>query len=155
MPVNVSPLVHIEIVVRDADAAADFLERVFGANRIEEDLVRLLNETSLGLLKIEHVQLGNVVLQFIEPLSDGGDVWAEHLRKKGPGVHNITFQVDDVVETAEVLAREGAPTLFTFPLDWEKLFGADKVRQNVAPVHMVGSEEIVGFRLELFESPLL
>jgi catechol 2,3-dioxygenase-like lactoylglutathione lyase family enzyme len=155
MPVNVSPLVHIEIVVRDADAAANFLERVFGANRIEEDLVRLLNETSLGLLKIEHVQLGNVVLQFIEPLSDGGDVWAEHLRKKGPGVHNITFQVDDVVETAEVLAREGAPTLFTFPLDWEKLFGADKVRQNVAPVHMVGSEEIVGFRLELFESPLL
>jgi catechol 2,3-dioxygenase-like lactoylglutathione lyase family enzyme len=155
MPVNVSPLVHIEIVVRDASAAADFLERVFGANRIEEDLVRLLNETSLGLLKIEHVQLGNVVLQFIEPLSDGGDVWAEHLRKKGPGVHNITFQVDDVVETAEVLAREGAPTLFTFPLDWEKLFGADKVRQNVAPVHMVGSEEIVGFRLELFESPLL
>jgi catechol 2,3-dioxygenase-like lactoylglutathione lyase family enzyme len=155
MPVNVSPLVHIEIVVRDADAAANFLERVFGANRIEQDLVRLLNETSLGLLKIEHVQLGNVVLQFIEPLSDGGDVWAEHLRKKGPGVHNITFQVDDVVETAEVLAREGAPTLFTFPLDWEKLFGADKVRQNVAPVHMVGSEEIVGFRLELFESPLL
>jgi catechol 2,3-dioxygenase-like lactoylglutathione lyase family enzyme len=155
MPVNVSPLVHIEIVVRDADAAANFLEKVFGANRIEEDLVRLLNETSLGLLKIEHVQLGNVVLQFIEPLSDGGDVWAEHLRKKGPGVHNITFQVDDVVETAEVLAREGAPTLFTFPLDWEKLFGADKVRQNVAPVHMVGSEEIVGFRLELFESPLL
>ena len=125
MPVNVSPLVHIEIVVRDADAAANFLEKVFGANRIEEDLVRLLNETSLGLLKIEHVQLGNVVLQFIEPLSDGGDVWAEHLRKKGPGVHNITFQVDDVVETAEVLAREGAPTLFTFPLDWEKLFGAD------------------------------
>jgi catechol 2,3-dioxygenase-like lactoylglutathione lyase family enzyme len=153
MPVNVSPLVHIEIVVRDADAAADFLDRVFGAKRTEEDLVKLLNETALGLLKVAHVQLGNVVLQFIEPLSEGNDVWAEHLRKKGPGVHNLTFQVDNVRETAEVLAREGAPTLFTFALDWGRLFGANKVREDAAPVYMVGSEEIVGFRLELFESP--
>ncbi len=155
MPVNVSPLVHIEIVVRDADAAADFLEKVFGAERTEEDLVSLLNETALGLLKVEHVQLGSIVLQFIEPLSEGNDVWAEHLRKKGPGVHNLTFQVDSVVETAKVLAEAGAPTLFTFPLDWEKLFGAGKVRDDAAPVYMVGSEETVGFRLELFESPLL
>jgi len=154
MPVNVSPLVHIEIVVRDAEAAADFLGRVFGAKRTEEDLVSLLNETALGLLKVEHVQLGNIVLQFIEPLSEGNDVWAEHLRKKGPGVHNLTFQVDNVMDTAAVLAKEGAPTLFTFPLDWAKLFGANKVREDAAPVHMVGSEEIVGFRLELFESPL-
>ncbi|MBM4444332.1 MAG: hypothetical protein FJ020_03385 [Chloroflexi bacterium] len=154
MSVNVSPLVHIEIVVRDANAAADFLERVFGAKKTEADLVRLLNETALGLLKVEHVQLGNVVLQFIEPLSEGNDVWAEHLRRKGPGVHNLTFQVDNVTETSEVLAREGAPTLFTFPLDWGKLFGANNVRGDAAPVYMVGSEEIVGFRLELFESPL-
>lgn len=155
MPVNVSPMVHIEIVVRDANAAANFLEKVFGAKRVQEDLVRLLNETSLGLLKVEHVQLGDVVLQFVEPLPDGGDVWAEHLRRKGPGVHNLTFQVDNVMETAEVLGKEGAPTLFTFPLNWGKIFGASKVREDAAPVYMIGSEEIVGFRLELFQSPLL
>jgi catechol 2,3-dioxygenase-like lactoylglutathione lyase family enzyme len=153
MPANVSPLVHIEIVVRDVNVAAAFLEKVFGAQRTEQDIVRFLNEISLGLTKVEHVQLGNVVLQFIEPLPEGGDVWAEHLRKKGPGVHNLTFQVDNVLETASTLAREGAPTLFTLPLDWVKLLGPDNVRENVPPVHMVGSEEIVGFRLELYENP--
>jgi catechol 2,3-dioxygenase-like lactoylglutathione lyase family enzyme len=154
MPVNVSPLVHIEIVVRDVNAAVAFLEKVFGTERTQQDQVKFLNETSLGLLKVEHVQLGNVVLQFIEPLPEGGDVWAEHLRKKGPGVHNLTFQVDDVLEAAAILDKEGAPTLFTMPLNWERLYEADKLRKDTPPVHMVGSEEIVGFRLELYESPV-
>jgi catechol 2,3-dioxygenase-like lactoylglutathione lyase family enzyme len=152
MPVNVSQLVHIEIVVRDVNSAVAFLERVFGAERTEPDIVKFLNEAAAGLLKVEHVQLGNVVLQFIEPSPEGGDVWAEHLRKKGPGVHNLTFQVDNVLETSEILAKEGAPTLFTMPLNWEKLVGPDNVRENAPPVYMVGSEEIVGFRLELFEN---
>jgi catechol 2,3-dioxygenase-like lactoylglutathione lyase family enzyme len=154
VPVTVSPLVHIEIVVRDADAAADFLERVFGAKRTEPEFVKFLNETAAGLLKIEHVELGNTVLQFIEPLTDGGDLWAEHLRKKGPGVHNLTFTVESLEEAAATLAREGAPTLLTFDLDWAKLLGPDVVRKDMPPVHMVGSEEIVGFRLELAEDPI-
>jgi catechol 2,3-dioxygenase-like lactoylglutathione lyase family enzyme len=154
MPVNVSPLVHIEIVVRDVNAAVVFLEKVFGAERTQQEQVRFLNETSLGLLKVEHVQMGNVVLQFIEPLPEGGDVWAEHLRKKGPGVHNLTFQVDNVPETAAILDKEGAPTLFTMPLNWERLYGPDKDRKDAPPVYMVGSEEIVGFRLELYENPV-
>lgn len=153
MPVNVSPLIHIEIAVRDVNVAVAFLERVFGAKRTQQERVRLINEAALGVLKVEHVQLGNVVLQFVEPLVDIGDVYSEHLRKKGPGVHNLTFQVDNVVETATLLAKEGAPTLFTVPLNWEKLLGTDKVRENVPPVYMVGSEEIVGFRLELYENP--
>lgn len=152
MPVNVSPLAHIEIVVRDVNAAVAFLKRTFGAERTEPDIVKFLNETAAGLVKVEHVQLGNVVLQFIEPSPEGGDVWAEHLRKKGPGVHNLTFQVDNVLETSEILAKEGAPTLFTMPLNWEKLAGPGNVRENAPPVYMVGSEEIVGFRLELFEN---
>lgn len=153
MPVNVSPLVHIEIVVRDINAAVVFLKRVFGVKKTEPEIVKFLNETALGLLKVEHVQLGNVVLQFIEPSPAGGDVWAEHLRRKGPGVHNLTFQVDNIAKTSKILAKQGAPTLFTMPLNWEKLVGPDNVRENVPPAYMVGSEEIVGFRLELYENP--
>jgi catechol 2,3-dioxygenase-like lactoylglutathione lyase family enzyme len=154
MPIDVSPLVHIEIVVRDVNAAVDFLERVFGAKRTEPELVSFLNEAAAGLLKVEHVELGNVVLQFIEPMEDGQDVWSEHLRKKGPGVHNLTFQVDDLNRAAAALAEAGAPTLFTMDLEWAKLFGSELARENVPPVHMIGSEEIVGFRLELAENPM-
>lgn len=154
MPIEVSPLVHIEIVVRDVNAAVDFLEKVFGAKKTEPELVNFLNETAIGLLKIEHVELGNIVLQFIEPMGDGQDVWSEHLRKKGPGVHNLTFQVDDLNRAAATLAEAGAPTLFTMDLDWVKLLGSELGRENVPPVHMIGSEEIVGFRLELAENPM-
>lgn len=154
MPIDVSPLVHIEIVVRDVNAAVDFLEKVFGAKRTEPELVSFLNETAIGLLKIEHVELGNVVLQFIQPTGDGQDVWSEHLRKKGPGVHNLTFHVGDLNQAAAALAEAGAPTLFKMDLDWAKAFGPELVRQNIPPVHMIGSEEIVGFRLELAENPM-
>ena len=154
MPIDVSPLVHIEIVVRDINAAVNFLEKVFGAKRTEPELVRFLNETAAGLLKIEHVQLGDVVLQFIEPMADGQDTWAEHLRKKGPGVHNLTFQVGNLNQAVAALAEAGAPTLFSMDLEWAKLHGAEVVRENVSPVHMIGSEDIVGFRLELAENPM-
>ena len=154
MPIEVSPLVHIEIVVRDVDAAVDFLEKVFGAKRTEPELVGFLREAAAGLLKVEHVEMGNTVLQFIEPREDGKDAWAEHLRKKGPGVHNLTFQVSDMEQAASTLVDSGAPTLFTMDLDWKKLWGQETLREDIPPVHMVGSEEIVGFRLELFENPM-
>jgi hypothetical protein len=152
MPVDVSPLAHIEVVVRDADLAADVLARVFGATRVQEDLVAFLNESFQGLVKVVHVELGQVVLQFVEPLSED-ILWAEHLRTRGPGVHNLTFGVASIQEAASLLAQEGAPTLLTFGLDWAKLAGPDAVRENAPPVHIIGSEEIIGFRLELNESP--
>jgi methylmalonyl-CoA/ethylmalonyl-CoA epimerase len=154
MPIEVSPLIHIEIVVRDINAAVNFLEKAFGAKRTEPELVNFLNKGAEGLLKVEHVEMGNTVLQFIEPLEDGQDVWAEHLRNKGPGVHNLTFQVGDLKQAAATLAEAGAPTLFTMDLDWKKLWGPELVREKIPPVHMIGSEEIVGFRLELAENPM-
>jgi len=43
MPVDVSPLVHIETVIRDVNATEDFLEGVFGAKRTELEPVNFLN----------------------------------------------------------------------------------------------------------------
>jgi catechol 2,3-dioxygenase-like lactoylglutathione lyase family enzyme len=149
MTINVSRLFHIEIVVRDADAAADFLERVFGAKRVQEDFASFL---SGSFNKVVHVELGQTVLQFIEPLVDYG-LWAEHLQKKGPGVHNLTFIVDDVEAAAAALEKEGAPTLLKFNLDWSKLEPAENLKDAWPPVYMIGGEETVGFRFELGESP--
>lgn len=140
-------------MVRDADASAGFLARVFGAERGQEDLVEFLNESFQGFVKVVHVELGQVVLQFVELLSEDG-LWAEHLRTRGPGVHNLTFGVDDVQKVAAIMAREGVPTLMTFDLDWAKLLEPNTIREDVPPVHIIGSEEILGFRLELNESPV-
>jgi catechol 2,3-dioxygenase-like lactoylglutathione lyase family enzyme len=150
MAVSVSPLAHIEIVVRDAEKAAAFLSRVFGAQKTQEAFANFL---SSPFAKVIHVELGNVVLQFIEPIVQQG-LWADHLREKGAGVHNLTFLVDDLPAAVRALDKEGARVLLEMPFDWPGLFGPENVRPDVPPVTMIGSEEMVGFRLELAESPV-
>ena len=149
--IEVSPLVHIEIVVRNAEKAYEFLNKVFGAEKTEIEFANFLS--SFGVAKVVHVKLGDVVLQFIEPLIDEG-LWAEHLKEKGPGVHNLTFMVKNMKEAVKALEQEGAKVLLEMPFDWGELLGPENVRPDVAPVTMIGSEDIVGFRLELAENPV-
>ncbi len=99
MVIEVSPLIHIEIVVQDAEKAYKLLNRIFGAQKVEEDIANYLSHSPA--VKVIHVQLGNVILQFIEPLTEG-TLWYDHLKEKGPGVHNLNCYVKDVKEVAKV-----------------------------------------------------
>jgi catechol 2,3-dioxygenase-like lactoylglutathione lyase family enzyme len=148
MAVQVSPLIHVEVVVRDAEEAAAMLKRVFGAEKTQLEFARFLSGPGA---KVVHVDLGGTVIQFVEPLVDEG-LWAEHLRTKGPGVHNLTFVVDDLAEAVRLLQDEGAPALLEMQFDWSQVLG-DLARPDAPPVTMVGSEEKLGFRLELAENP--
>ncbi len=154
MAVRVSPLVHIEIVVRDADEAYRFLNRVFGAEKTQIEFAEMLDGPVNHCV---HVELGGVVLQFIEPRQEG-TIFSEFLAKHGPGVHNLTFTVDSMAEAVSALEREGAPVLLSFPLDWSRMAKllpeGVSLKPDPAPVHMIGTEEKVGFRLELGESPV-
>jgi len=154
MAVKVSPLVHIEIVVRDAEEAYHFLNRVFGAGKTQIEFAKMLDGPGGHVV---HVELGGVVLQFIEPRTEG-TLWSEFLKEKGPGVHNLTFTVDNMDEAVSALEREGAPVLLKFPINWARLAEIISpgltLKDEPPPVHMIGSEEKVGFRLELGESPV-
>lgn len=150
--IEVSPLVHIEIVVPDAEEAYQFLHRLFGAKKVEEDLAE--NLSSIGIVKCVHVQLGNVILQFIEPIvKEFKTLWSEFLEEKGPGVHNLTFRVKNVKEAAKAFKQEGIPTLLKFRVNWSKIINPDDLREKIPHVHMIGGEDIVGFRFELSENP--
>jgi hypothetical protein len=93
-----------------------------------------------------------VVFQYIQPLVKEGSFY-EQVRDKGSGVHNLTFVVKDMNETMRATEAAGASDLFTFPLDWGKLIGPDKVKPDVPPVHMVNIMEKIGFHLELSQRP--
>ena len=153
MPVKVSPLVHIEIVVPDADEAYRFLNKVFGAQKTQLEFANFLDGS---VAHVVHVELGGVVLQFIEPRMEG-TLWSDFLKEKGPGIHNLTFLVDDIDEAVKALEDEGVPLLLKFPLNWAQLSRffppGVTLRPDVPPVHMMGGEDKVGFRFELTESP--
>ena len=152
MVIEVSPLVHIEVVVPDAEKAYQFLHNIFGAQKVEQDLTE--NLSSIGLVKAVHVQLGNLIIQFIEPTSSEIETtWSKFLKEKGPGLHNITFRVNNVREAARAFKQEGVKTDFKFRVDWTKLLNPDDLREKLPQVFMIGGEDIVGFKFELSENP--
>ena len=152
MVIEVSPLVHIEVVVPDAEKAYQFLHNIFGAKKVEEDLAE--NLSSIGVIKAVHVQLGNLIIQFIEPTGDDIETtWSKFLKQKGPGLHNITFRVKDVKEAAKAFKQEGVKTELKFRVDWSKLINPKDLREKPPKVYMIGGDDIVGFKFELSENP--
>lgn len=150
MTINLSPLVHIEIVVHDAEAVYLFLNRVFGAQKVEEEFAASLEKLG-GLKKIIHVDLGGTVLQLIEPGDFG--TWGRQLREQGPGVHNITFRVDHISEVLKACRKEGVEILAKLPVDLKPLYGPDTPAPEESNACIIDTMEKIGFRLELFHKP--
>ena len=105
MTSEITALVHIEVVTEDPDAAATFMEEVFGAQRAEPEFSRFCEgyKEDSGS-RVVHVRAGTTIFQFIRPSGSGS--WREQLDTSGPGVHNITLEVANLDDArAEMLAR--------------------------------------------------
>ncbi|MBY8986254.1 MAG: VOC family protein [Candidatus Lokiarchaeota archaeon] len=151
MVVNFLDLMHIEISVPDAEKAFQILHNVFGAEKVQEEFAGFLDgETN----KVIHVGLGDVVLQFIEPVAEGSS-WDTQLKTKGSGVHNLTFSVENAEDAANEMERLGGiKPLFTFDLEWGKMIPPQFVKPNVKKVFMMDAMEKLGFHLEFGVNPL-
>jgi len=158
MAIVLSPLVHIEIVVPDAEVAYRFLHQTFGARKVQEDIAGFLENEVAGKipgvppLRIIHVGLGDVVLQFIEPLTAEGS-WFEQLETSGAGVHNLSFRVENVRATVATIEKEGIVPVNFFPIEWEALIPPEHIKSDIQPVFMMDTKNQLGFHLELIESP--
>lgn len=126
------------------------LHRVFGATKVEQEFSQQLE--SFGTLKrILHIELGGTILQLIEPGDYG--TWAEQLKTSGPGVHNITYQVDHISHAIKALEKEGCTTQSQLPIDLKLLLGDDTPAPTEANACMIDTKDKLGFRLELFHKP--
>jgi len=150
MTVNFLDLVHIEISVPDAEKAYQILHNVFGAKKVQEEFANFLDGE---YNKVIHVGLGDVVLQFIEPLAEGSS-WDIQLKTKGPGVHNLTFGVESAEEAAKEMERLGGiKPLFTFDLEWVNMIPAELLNSEAGKVFMMDSMGQLGFHLEFGDNP--
>ena len=150
MTIKLSPLVNIGVIVPNAEEAYQLLFNLFGAQKVQEELTNFLNG---DLAKVIHVGLGDVILRFIEPIAKEGP-WYNHLIKKGPGVYNLTFIVENIKDVIEEMEKQGGiDPLFTFDLEWEKLVGKENFNPNSRKVHIFNTMNTLGFHLELFERP--
>ena len=147
----VSPMMHIELVTPDIEKTYELLHEVFGSEKVEIEFANFLNSP---ISRVIHVNLGNVVLQYIQPtvkIENEFGSWYKLLEKNGSYVHNITFIVDDLDDVVEKFKKEGIEPLFTFPLQWEKL--NENIKSKMKPVHMMNTMEKLGFYMEFGEIP--
>ncbi|MFW9943190.1 MAG: VOC family protein [Candidatus Thorarchaeota archaeon] len=151
MTVKFLELLHIEITVPDAERAYQILHNVFGAEKVQEEFAGFLDGE---YNKVIHVGLGDVVLQFIQPLVKEGS-WYNQLKTKGAGVHNLTFRVESAEEAAKEMEKLGGiKPLFTFDLEWKNMIPAQMLKTEVGKVFMMDAMEKLGFHLEFGDSPV-
>jgi methylmalonyl-CoA epimerase len=85
---GVTALSHIAVATADAEALVATLAAL-GAVRANEELL------DDGALRVVFVRLGPVVLELLEPKSEKHTV-AKFLEKRGPGLHHVSFEVEDL-----------------------------------------------------------
>jgi methylmalonyl-CoA/ethylmalonyl-CoA epimerase len=95
---NLPPLNHIGVVVRDIDEVGRSLAQVFGLE-FEEDFeyTASANEVIVGgpfTLRIASATIGGATYEFLQPVA-GKSLWSDFLESSGEGTHHVAFTVKD------------------------------------------------------------
>jgi methylmalonyl-CoA epimerase len=99
---------HLGVAVDDLDAAIDRYASLFGATvehreRVDEQGVEAAS-----------LRIGASRLELLEPLGPDTPV-GKFLAKRGPGMHHVAFEVDDVAAELERLRSQGAQLIDEAP----------------------------------------
>jgi len=99
---------HLGIAVDDLDAAVAAYERLFGARLEHRDTV-----ADQGV-EAASMRVGDGRLELLSALGPDTPV-GKFLAKRGPGMHHVAFEVDDVVAETSRLAADGAELIDDVP----------------------------------------
>jgi hypothetical protein len=149
MTIKLSPLVNMGVVVPNAEEAYRLLHSLFGAKKIQEELSKFFSGDTA---KVIHVGIGDIVLQYIEPIAKEG-IWYNQMQEKGSGIHHLTYTVDNIKTTVEELDNEGIVPLSTIYIEWENLIKSDFTNPNASKLYIMDTMEKFGFHLALAEKP--
>jgi methylmalonyl-CoA/ethylmalonyl-CoA epimerase len=111
-------VVQVAIVVKDIEATSKRWAELLGMPVPEIRTTRPGHEVkeiyrgkpSEGQVKLTFFDLGQVVIELLQPISEGTS-WKEFLDEKGEGVQHLGFQVIDPDKTSEQLANDGYPII--------------------------------------------
>jgi methylmalonyl-CoA/ethylmalonyl-CoA epimerase len=124
---------HLGVAVEDLDAALSTYERLFGG-----ELEHRATVPAQGV-HAAAVRVGNGLVELLEPL-EGDTPVGRFLAKRGPGMHHVAYEVDDVAEAIAGLAGDGVELIDDRPR--EGLFGLEVAFVHPDSVHGVLSEVV-------------
>jgi len=100
---------HVAIVVDDIEKALHFWRDALGLEVDHVDAVA--DQDSV----VAFLSLENAEVELVKPISNNSGV-ARHLEKRGPGLHHICFQVEDIQACLEKLAALGVRLIHSDPV---------------------------------------
>jgi methylmalonyl-CoA/ethylmalonyl-CoA epimerase len=127
---------HVAVLVPDLDEALQFWQDQLGLNLDHIETIASME------VKIAFLPLGESEIELVQPLTDSTGL-AKFLEKRGPGLHHICLEVDDISDKLEELRDKGVRLID------EKPVLMDDGRQ-LAFIH---PKSTGGVLLELYELP--
>ena len=100
---------HIAIVVKDADEALKVYSEMFGFEVVEE------MGGPGGEFKAVLVRVGDITLEFLQPLTDQGS-FAKFLKERGGGLHHVSFATNNIEHDLKTLKAQGRKLLNEEPM---------------------------------------
>src|SRR2546423_13383479 len=92
---------HISVAVKSIDDALTFYRDILGLE--VSDTIKLDDRQ----LKVAFVKIGETELELLEPTSKDNTV-TRFLERRGPGLHHICLEVDDLAAAMDELQARGA-----------------------------------------------
>jgi methylmalonyl-CoA/ethylmalonyl-CoA epimerase len=127
---------HIAIVVGDIDSALTFWRDALG---LQLDHIEDIPEQES---MVAFLPTGESEVELVQPTSEDSGV-ARYLQKRGPGMHHICFEVEDIQASLEQLKGKGIRLINETPMT-----GAGG--KKMAFIH---PESANGVLVELYELP--
>jgi methylmalonyl-CoA/ethylmalonyl-CoA epimerase len=97
---SVKRIDHVAIAVENLQEASDILINAFGAKFLRQ----LPNEK--GKYIVSYFQLGENVFTLLQPTSEDSFI-ADHIRKRGQGLHHLGIEVDGIEDFVAKLEAQG------------------------------------------------
>jgi methylmalonyl-CoA epimerase len=126
---------HIAVAVKDLDRSLAIYTNVLG-------LQGKVLEMGSYSVKLAFLQVGDVLVEFIQPTSDDDPLgFAEFLRKNGEGFHHMAYEVEDIENAMDILRENGIRLIDEKPKP-----GADGL------IAFVDKESLGGVLVELIQT---
>ena len=126
---------HLGVAVEDLDKAVATYERLFGAELVHRETVQEQGVEAASL------RVGSDRVELLASLGEDTAV-GKFLAKRGPGMHHVAYEVDDVGEALDELAAQGAELIDQRPR--RGLFGLEVAFVHPESVHGVLAEVVSG-----------
>jgi methylmalonyl-CoA/ethylmalonyl-CoA epimerase len=124
---------HLGVAVENLDEALSTYERFFGAEVEHRATVEKQGVRAASL------RIGDGRVELLEPLGEDTPV-GRFLAKRGPGMHHVAYEVDDIRATLAELEGAGADLIDDEPR--EGLFGLEVAFIHPDSVHGVLAEVV-------------